>query len=95
MNFTTNITFPPAYQINDTCGFQNLLQTVSNRTSVSYLYLIIIMIIVILTIKADIKFVRNFIDVIKAFLKIEAENKSLENISRNNSSIDEENGQRQ
>ena len=83
MNFTTNITFTPAYQINDTCGFQNLLQNVSNGTSVSYLYLIIIMVIVILTIKADIKFIRNFINGIKVFLKLEAENKSLENIESN------------
>ena len=93
---TWNFTFiPSAFQINDVCSFEPLLQNVSNGTSFSYLYIIIIMIIVILMIKADIKFVRNFIDVIKAFLKIEAENKSLENISRNNSSIDEENGQRQ
>ena len=83
MNFTTNVTFPPAYQINDTCSFQTLLQNVSNGTSFSYLYLIIIMFIVILTIKADIKFVRNFVDAIKVFLKLEVENKSLENIESN------------
>jgi hypothetical protein len=83
MNLTTNITFPHAYQVNDTCAIQSLLQNVSNGTSISYFYLIIIMIIVIFTIKADIKFIRNVINGIKVFLKLEAENNSLESIESN------------
>ena len=74
---------PSVLQMNDDCIFQPLLQDLSNDTSFSYVYFILIMIVVILTIKADIKFVRHFISAIKVFLKSEDEIKSMQSIEGN------------
>ena len=76
---------PSVLQMTDDCSFQPLLEDLSNGTSFSYVYFILIMIVVILTIKADIKFVKNFINAIKVFLKIENEIKSLESIENDDS----------
>ena len=72
--------------------FKPLLQTLSNTTNLNYSYLVLIMIAVVLSLKADARTVKEFINAMKKIKKLDPDYVSMRSIEIDEPNIVQDNG---
>ena len=90
-NFTEFTFISPLLEMYD-YEFEPLLQTLSNTTNLNYGYLVLIMIAVVLSLKADARTVKEFINAMKKIKKLDPDDVSMRSIEIDEPNIVQDNG---